>query len=237
MDTLSFHAGEFEGPLDALLFLINRRKMNIADIRISDLLDQYISLMQERSMLDLEVTSDFLEMAARLVHIKTLALLPQHAEEAERLRGELTGELIEYRLCQLVAGALREMVINLPSFVRREEPVPEKEYDHKHSPVILAKAYLLATGRKQQRMPPSAVRFQGIVGRRIVPVSVRIRFLLRKLRLSPTVLYEDIFAEGDRSERVATFVALLELIKAGRVKLSETGSHITLSEGSKKIYE
>ena len=211
--------------------------MQIWDIRISDLLDQYMALMGDIEKLDLEVASDFLEMAARLVHIKTLALLPRREEEAERLRGELTGELIEYHLCQLVAGALREMINPLPYFVRQETLPPEQAYDHKHDPALLAQALLLATGRRQQRMPPSAERFQGIVGRRVVPVSVRIRYLLRKLRRSSRVPYAEVFSEGERTERVATFIALLELIKAGRVRLSGSGEHIMLSDGGKKRYE
>ena len=234
MEQLSFQAGAFEGPLDALLFLIARHKMQIWDIRIADLLDQYMALVAARTQQDLEMNSDFLEMAARLVHIKTLALLPRHEEEAERLRGELTGELIEYHLCRLVAGALREMIHPEPRFVRQEAPLPVLPYTHHHDADQLAAAYLMATGRRQQRMPPPAERFTGIVGRRFVPVSVRIRFLLRQLSRNRSLDYHALFAESERSEQVATFMALLELIKAGRVKMAGDGRRITLAKGGPK---
>lgn len=86
-------------------------------------------------------------------------------------------------------------------------------------------------------MPPPPERFRGIVGRRVVPVSVRIRYLLRRLRRSPKMRYSDVFSGGERSERVATFIALLELIKAGRVRLDEDDRHIILNEGAKRQYE
>jgi segregation and condensation protein A len=196
-----------------------------------------MALIEDLSGDELEVASEFLEMAARLVHIKTLALLPRHEEEAERLRSELTGELIEYQVCRQVAAALREMQTPLPHFVRPEQPQPQRPYAHRHDATELARAYLLATGRRQQRMPPPPERFRGIVGRRVVPVSARIRYLLRRLRRHRRMDYNEVFDGGERSERVATFIALLELIKAGRVRLSEDDQHIILNEGALRQYE
>ena len=99
MESLSFHLSDFEGPLDLLLHLIAKHKLNILDIEISELLRQYLLFIENREDKDLEVRSEFLEMAARLVHIKTVSLLPKHEEEAEDLKKTLTGELMEYRLC------------------------------------------------------------------------------------------------------------------------------------------
>ena len=85
MEKLSYKIEAFEGPLDLLLYLISKNKLNIFDIQISELLEQYlqqIDVMKER---DMDVSSEFLEMAARLVHIKSVSLLPKH-EEAEELK-------------------------------------------------------------------------------------------------------------------------------------------------------
>ena len=88
---LNFKLDVFEGPLDLLLHLISKHKLNINDIEISKLLEQYLDVIAEMKMADLEVASEFLEMAARLVYIKTVSLLPRH-EEAEDLKKELTGQ-------------------------------------------------------------------------------------------------------------------------------------------------
>ena len=86
---LEFHLGEFEGPLELLLFLISKHKLNINDIEISALLEQYLDYIERMQAADLEVASEFLEMAARLVYIKTVSLLPRQEEEGEQLRREL----------------------------------------------------------------------------------------------------------------------------------------------------
>ena len=88
---LEFHLGEFEGPLELLLFLISKHKLNINDIEISALLEQYLDYIERMQAADLEVASEFLEMAARLVYIKTVSLLPRQEEEGEQLRRELQG--------------------------------------------------------------------------------------------------------------------------------------------------
>ncbi|HIY08377.1 MAG TPA: segregation/condensation protein A, partial [Firmicutes bacterium] len=88
METLSFHVAEYEGPLDLLLHLISKHKVNIWDIEISSLLEQYMEQIRRWQEQDLEVASDFLEMASRLVYIKTLSLLPRHEEEEEEARAQ-----------------------------------------------------------------------------------------------------------------------------------------------------
>lgn len=101
----SFRLSEFEGPLDLLLHLIAKHKLDILDIEISELLRQYLAFIENRADQDLEVASEFLEMAARLVHIKTVMLLPRHEEEADDLKAKLTGELMGIPALQ--AGGFR----------------------------------------------------------------------------------------------------------------------------------
>lgn len=96
MDKISYKLPVFEGPLDLLLHLISKNKLNIYDIEISSLLDQYMEHIELMKTQDMDVASEFLEMAARLVYIKTISLLPKH-EETEELKRELTGQLLEYR--------------------------------------------------------------------------------------------------------------------------------------------
>ena len=95
----------FEGPLDLLLHLIEKNKLNIYDIQISELLEQYmeqINIMQEQ---DLDIAGEFLSMASRLVQIKSAMLLPKY-DEGEKMRETLSGELIEYEKCKKLAKIL-----------------------------------------------------------------------------------------------------------------------------------
>ncbi|MEG2143825.1 MAG: segregation/condensation protein A, partial [Oscillospiraceae bacterium] len=83
MEKLNFKLSQFEGPLDLLLFLISKHKLDILNIEISQLLKQYMEYMETTGNQDLDVKSEFLEMAARLINIKTLMLLPRHESEGE----------------------------------------------------------------------------------------------------------------------------------------------------------
>ena len=110
MESISFKLEVFEGPLDLLLNLITKHKLNICDIEISKLLEQYLLYMDQAHEQDLELSGEFLEMAARLIYIKTAFLLPR-PEEAEQLKKELEGALIEYSMCKIAAADLARRYI------------------------------------------------------------------------------------------------------------------------------
>ena len=108
MEQLSFRTAEFEGPLDLLLHLIAKHKLDIYDVQISALLEQYMAYIRAAQDADLELASEFLEMASRLVYIKTVSLLPRHEEESRQLKTELQGQLLEYQVCKQMAAELGE---------------------------------------------------------------------------------------------------------------------------------
>ena len=108
MSVIEFKLEKFEGPLDLLLSLIAKHKLDIYDIPISQLLEQYLEYISQMQSHDMDVASEFLEMASRLVYIKTMMLLPKHEEEAEMLKIELEGQLLEYSVCKQVAEELRK---------------------------------------------------------------------------------------------------------------------------------
>ena len=103
MESLQYKLEIFEGPLDLLLHLISKHKLNINDIPIIMLVDQYMEYINDMSEQNMEIAGEFLEMAAHLVYIKTVSLLPKH-EEAEVMKKELQGRLIEYSLCTVKAS-------------------------------------------------------------------------------------------------------------------------------------
>ena len=121
MEVLTFHIEDFEGPLDLLLYLVGKNKMNLCDINIMELIDQYtaaIASLQDR----MEVSSEFIDMAAHLVQMKSALLLPR-SPEAERMKAELTGRLIEYSTCKRVAAELGSRARDLYTAVRSPMPL------------------------------------------------------------------------------------------------------------------
>ena len=117
MTEISFKLEQFEGPLDLLLHLISKHKLNIYDISITILVEQYLDYIEKMNEHDMEVTGDFLEMAARLIYIKTVSLLPKH-EEADVMKKELEGRLIEHSLCKRAAEILSKRYCGDNIFVR-----------------------------------------------------------------------------------------------------------------------
>lgn len=225
MEAISYKLPVFEGPLDLLLYLVQKNKLNIYDIPIAEVLEQYMETIRRMQEVDLDVASEFLDMAARLVQIKSSMLLPRH-EEAEKLREELTGELIEYQLCQEAARRLAARNIGGDLFVRPPEEIePDMTYRRIHPAAELLDAYLAAAGRGRRRLPPPPQAFSGIVSRKVVSVSSKIIFVLRRLYRRPSVRYDSLFeSASSRSELVATFLALLELVKAKRIRVEGEGT-------------
>ena len=231
---MEYRVGEFEGPLDLLLYLISKHRMKIEDVEITSLLDQYMAYIDAMKDEDLEIASSFLEMAARLVYLKTLSLLPRH-KEAEEIVVEIKGQLSEYRLCKEMAEKLRKKQEGVWPFVRSPEPVPvDPLYRRIHPKEVLLEAYLMAAGKAKRRLPPPVSAFSGIVSRKMVSVPSKILFILRKLYRTGEASYEDFFSAGDKSEKVATFLAMLELIKSSRIRLSDDNQFVYFQRREKR---
>lgn len=223
MDKLSFKVAEFDAPLDLILHLISRHKLDIMDIDISSLLGQYMVTIREWQEVDLDVSSEFLEMASRLVYIKTVSLLPRHEEESEKLRQELTGQLVEYRLCKVAARQMGELSRYGDIFVR---PPTELEVDQTytltHPAAMLYAALNDALGKGARRLPPPREAFAPLVARPVVSVTSKIFTVLRALRSSGSIRMDRLFVpEAGRSGMVATFLAVLELIKSKKICLDD----------------
>ncbi len=221
---LNYKLESFEGPLDLLLSLIAKNKINIYDIQISELLEQYmeqIELMRENQM---DIASEFLAMASRLVYIKSAMLLPKYEDEAEELKKELSGQLIEYQLCKEIAAKMSG-IYDFDTFFKDASPVKfDLTYNRKHDPQDIVKGYIDAVGRGRRKLPPPESAFSGIIERKIVSVNARIISVMRKLWHGKRVKYQELFtAVNERSELVATFLAVLELVKGKRVRIDGDG--------------
>ncbi len=236
-NTLNYRLDGFEGPLDLLLQLIARNKYNIYDIPLLELIEQYLEQIEKVQQDEMEIESEFLEMASRLLYIKTVSLLPRH-EEVVKLKEELTGELLEYLVCQQMAAKFATMQDGFNMFVRKPTEYEfDKTYELVHPKNVIFESYISAVGRGQRRLPPSTAPFTKIVAKKIVSVSTKIVFVIRNLWKGGKSRISDLYkTASSRSELVATFLAVLELCKANRVRVDGDGEtqEITLIKGHKK---
>ena len=229
MEQINYKLEVFEGPMDLLLSLISKHKLDIYDIPIMELVEQYTDYVRKMQESNMEVASEFLEMAARLVYIKTVSLLPKN-EEAEALTRELTGELLEYRDCQIMAGKLKDTANGFDLYTKEPDKVEaDMTYELLHEPFELLSAYESAVGKRGRRLPPPVEAFSAIVQRKIVSVHSRITFILTSISGKGKRSFSSLIrASKSRSEMVATFLALLELIRDKKVVATEEDDDLTL---------
>lgn len=236
MDKLEYKLDVFEGPLDLLLYLISKNKLNINDIQLTVLVDQYVDYIRQMNEQDMDVASEFIEMASRLIYLKTVSLLPKH-EEAEQLKEELTEELMEYEHCRKVARLLAGMTDEFDTFIKEPEKIEyDKTYVNTHEKELILKSYIAAVGRGQRKLPPPTNVFSKIVARKIVSVSSKIVFVMKNLMRGGKKKMLRLFDNAEsRSELVATFLAVLELCKANRVHLDGEGDDMEITMVRRKI--
>ena len=226
---------DFEGPLSLILQLLSKNKIEIRDISISDILDQYLAWLQEAQSMDLEIASEFVQMASQLLYIKTRTLLASDEEEVSEL--ELLMSSLEQLKARDVFASVQQVVPELKKaaeqgilyFAKLPEPLPKlgKEYEYRHEPVDLLKAMYRIYARGGKAAPPDMT---AKVPRRIV-YSVRDKSLqiLNRLRAGSADLGQLYRECSSRSEIVATFVSVLELCSIGSVHIEREGESYTLS--------
>ncbi len=230
MESISYKLEVFEGPMDLLLHLITKHKIDIYDIPILELVEQYVTYVREMQEENMEVASEFLEMAARLVYIKTVSLLPVY-NEAEELKNELRDELIEYRDCKILAGKLSQMTEGFDYSVRQyaENVSPDMSYKRLHEPNELLSAYSVAAGKKLRRLPPPLDTFKAIVTKKIVSVGSKIESIVSSLKRKRKTKLFDIYKQAkSRSDLIAAFLAVLELAKNKTIFVTGEGEDIQI---------
>lgn len=222
---MEFQLEDFTGPLDLLLALVSKNKMSIYDIEIHTLIDQYLQVVGDVGPDEMESASEFVAMAARLVQIKSYLLLPQ-STEAERMREELTGLLVEYSACKEIAGQLGEMAKGVYIVVRKPLEVEfDTTYSGQHDVADLTSAFSMMMGRSMARRLPRQEQFEEIVAAPIVSVTSRVIYVLRGMKNGTLQRLKEVFLQcRTRSETVATFLALLELIRGGRIEIDDSES-------------
>ena len=229
MKEVTFHLEVFDGPLDLLLHLLSKNKVEIKDIPIASILDQYLEYIRQMKEFDLEVASEFITMAAQLMYIKSKMLLPVYEDEnQEDPRAALVEALMEYQRIKEAGSVLSlRAQIGRDLFVKGQEQLEKEKsaFTGSYSYEVLTRALEDILQRAQRKLPPPVTAFQGIVGRETVPVDDKIGEIMRLFVKQPKLSFEKlVLSAKSRSEIVAIFLAVLELSKTRKIMIEETES-------------
>ena len=216
---------DFEGPLSLILMLLQKNKIEIRGLKISEILDQYLAWMARMQAMDLEIASEFVQMASHLLYIKTRTLLTAEEEVSEL---EVLMESLEQLKARDNLAAIREITPELKAasergllyFAKLPEPLPKKNrvYEYRHEPVDLLKA--LRTVFSRGVKVPEEDNISAAIPKRIVySVRSKSREILERLQKGPTTLQELYESCQSTSEIVATFLSMLELCSMGSVHI------------------
>ena len=230
---------DFEGPLDLILYLLGKNKMEIQDISISLICDQYLQWLSQRQQMDLEVASEFVTMASHLVYIKTRMLLAIEDEEAQSEVDALIQSLEERRRNENYTKikAMAQRLAPMGEFgrnilTRDPEPVERgKVYLYSQEPGDLILAMAEIRSRAERALPPPRTAFQDIVRHEPYPVESKAREIIQRLKLHGITSFRMLFrGNRSRSEVVATFLAVLELCRACIIHLAGSETDCTVRQ-------
>lgn len=229
--TRSEEMEDFEGPLDVIFLLLSKNKIEIQDVSITAILEQYLAYLDEMKRLDMEIASEFITMASHLMLIKTKMLLSAaEQEEAENELDLLRQSLVERRRKEAMEQIRQAIAVLEPRndigrciFTKDPEPLKRAQgYRYQHDPSDLLRAMAAIAERSSNQLPPPTANFRGIVGKEPYPVTRKSVEVLRHLVLRGMERLKNLFrGNRSRSEVVATFLAILELCKSNRVVLED----------------
>ena len=230
---------DFEGPLTLILMLLSKNKIEIRDVKISEILDQYLAWLERMQSMDLEIASEFVQMASHLVYIKTKTLLAGTEEVSEL---ELLLSSLEQLQSRDAFQALKEVIPAMSDSLARgallfstpEEPMPKYgEYDYRHEPWELFSA-LAGMLQKGMPVPEEEASVRAIPRPILYSVRDKGRQLIELLKNRGDTSLQDLYAMAEsRTELVATFLSLLEMCSVGSVllKRQETGYLVHFAGG------
>ena len=234
-DALNFKLEVFDGPLDLLLALISKQKINIYDIPISEILDQYLAYMELAQSYNADLSSAFIVMACELLYIKSRMLLPKEDED-EDPRDDLVRSLIEYsevkRAAHYLAEREKEYYLRFPP--RAKEPLVKLDPPVGDVQELREAFGALRTALRDERERKKKEDVQKIFSARVAPVESKVVFVLRRMLkafpLGNSVSFSSMIADQkDRSDRVATFLAILELISSSRLSFEKKNGDVIIS--------
>ncbi len=213
----------FEGPLDLLCYLIDKNKMDIYKVNISEIADQYIDYLKEQEKLNLEVASEFLIMASTLILIKSRGLLPKEVEdEAELTEEELLQRIIEYKKYKEISKTFKARIeefskrfYKLPENIELPKQVIEKEYNKEE----IIEAYRNIVNKNENKKNENAKNIDEIAIHETYSVSDKVKDIFRELVRKPKFVFGKLFSlnEKPKAEVVTAFSGVLELSRRNKI--------------------
>lgn len=239
MDEINYHLPVFEGPLDLLLSLISKNKVDISDIPIALIFDQYMEYINMAQAVNMELAGDFIVMAAELMLIKSKMLLPAPEKTEEDPRASLAAVLMEYSRIKAAAEMLNDYYTESGGRVAKEPESLEKDtsYVADDSIARLERAFRsVLSGKFGKNSDTDKLRPEKMLGQllsrggRRIPVPVKIYGIMRRLYKCGDCSFQSLLLDGnDRAEIITIFVAVLELLRSQRVSIvNEENDNLTL---------
>lgn len=232
----------FEGPLDLLCHLIDKNKMNIYEIHLSEITDQYIEYLKEQERLNLEIASEFLVMASTLLYLKSKNLLPKQEDEEEEItEEELIRRIIEYKKFKEISKVFKENYLDYSRryFKGQEEiPLPKQKLEKEYEKDLIPKIYKLLVERNSVKLNQNAKNIEKIAITDNYTVASKVKEMFKVLIKEKRFVFNRLFSlkKHNRQEVVTAFSGLLELSRRSKVETSqeELFGDITV-EKSKKV--
>ena len=213
----------FEGPLDLLCHLIDKNKIDIYQVKISDIADQYIDYINQMESMNLDVTSEFLVMASTLVYIKSKGLLPKVEEdETEITEEELINRIIEYKKYKEISKIFKENIqiysnrfYKLPDNIKLPKQVIERTY----SKDIISDKYKELLDRKKNMLNPNSLNIEKIAISETITVVSKVKIIFKELLKRPKFIFNNLFSikEQSKVDVITAFTGLLELTRRNKV--------------------
>ncbi|MBQ8739088.1 MAG: segregation/condensation protein A [Clostridia bacterium] len=234
---LEYTINEWRGPLSVLLTLVTKNKMDIRDIQISVLCDQYLEYINAMEAMDIELAAEFIVMATHLMYIKSKTLIPRPPEDEEDPREALARALMlqmEYERAKEASKELSEMFSHFNGrFAKDTDEIPaDHSYVAEHDVNLLSLAIMrvMSAMRHDDESTIASERIKPLISKRTVSVNERVYHILRKLLdrsglINAVDCFDDVTT---RHELVATFMAILEMLKAGRISVIEDVDSVQL---------
>lgn len=237
MEALTYKLEQFEGPLDLLLSLISKNKVSITDIPISLICDQYMEYISQAEALDMDLAADFLVMASELMLIKSKMLLPRADEAEEDPRKQLSDTLIQYQKAKDAAKALLPMFTSYSGRMTKDEDeiAPDNELPTGLDTGLLSRSMAVMLARiKTQELSPKLIT--PIIKTKTVSVSDKISDISKLLSIRRRMSFAELMmTQPTKEDMIASFMALLEMIKEHRVIIDVEETDDGLSDDPTKL--